>query len=295
MNQDFNKIFKTPKYTGVTLSLLSMFVLAAMFVVWQQFPKSQELVSETEISVICDKRLLAPAQKILASFMKECPYRVSIEFLETDQIMTLFHGLNATLPDVLICNEFDLQSSEKAALIYSEHIPFAFESAGAMDLKTPNFPFVCSIHKKAQKAHVAYSLGRYFSAPSRGQFFLAEAGFTGVDGDRWMLKPTISILVERAYEKEIRSMAKHFSEREGAKIDIVSKTPADANATINLIGKSNAKEYLPDLLIGFGSLGTENSIYSPISRQAGVGASVSYSAKSKKTALRFWKFLQNDT
>ena len=171
----------------------------------------------------------------------------------------------------------------------------ALTNAGATDLKTPNFPFVCSIHKKAQKAHVAYSLGRYFSAPSRGQFFLAEAGFTGVDGDRWMLKPTISILVERAYEREIRSMAKYFSEREGANIDIVSKTPADANATINLIGKSNAKEYLPDLLIGFGSLGTENSIYSPISRQAGVGASVSFSAKSKKTALRFWKFLQNDT
>ena len=96
-----------------------------------------------------------------------------------------------------------------------------------------------------------------------------------------MLKPSVSILVEKAYEKDTRSMAKYFSEREGVKVDIASKTPADANATINLIGKSHAKEYLPDLLIGFGSIGTQNSIYSPISKQTGIGASVSFSAKSK--------------
>ena len=292
MNQDFNKIFKTPKYTGVSLSLLSMFVLAAMFVVWQKFPKSQELESETEIFVICDKRLQTPAQKTLTSFMKECSYRISIEFLETEQIKTLFHGPNATLPDMLICNEFDLKSSEKAVSIYTDHIPFAFESARTADLESPAL-FVCSINEKTKNTHTAYSLGRYFSAPSRGQFFLAEAGFIGVDGDRWMLKPSVSILVEQAYEKDIRSMAKYFSEREGVKVDIASKTPADANATINLIGKSNAKEYLPDLLIGFGSIGTQNSIYSPISNQTGIGASVAFSAKSKKTALRFWKLFQN--
>ena len=292
MNQDFNKIFKTPKYTGVSLSLLSMFVLAAMFVVWQKFPKSQELESETEIFVICDKKLQTPAQKILTSFMKECSYRISIEFLETEQIKTLFHGPNATLPDMLICNEFDLKSSEKAVSIYTDNIPFAFESARTADLESPAL-FVCSINEKTKNTRTAYSLGRYFSAPSRGQFFLAEAGFTGVDGDRWMLKPSVSILVEQAYEKDIRSMAKYFSEREGVKVDIASKTPADANATINLIGKSNAKEYLPDLLIGFGSIGTQNSIYSPISKQTGIGASVSFSAKSKKTALRFWKLFQN--
>ena len=65
MNQDFNKVFKTPKYTGVTLSLLSMFVLAAMFVVWQKFPQKtgREIRAKfydhlrSEIKATCGKNL----------------------------------------------------------------------------------------------------------------------------------------------------------------------------------------------------------------------------------------------
>jgi hypothetical protein len=36
------KTFRTPKYTGVTLSLLSIFVLASMIAVWDMMPTSSE-------------------------------------------------------------------------------------------------------------------------------------------------------------------------------------------------------------------------------------------------------------
>ncbi|OUU46591.1 MAG: hypothetical protein CBC16_00130 [Verrucomicrobia bacterium TMED56] len=57
MNQEFNSVFKTPKFTGVTLSLLSMFVLAAMFVVWEKFPKESPIPPSPKIKLLCDQRL----------------------------------------------------------------------------------------------------------------------------------------------------------------------------------------------------------------------------------------------
>ena len=86
MNQDFNKIFKTPKYTGVTLSLLSMFVLAAMFVVWQKFPKQDPQESEQNISILCDFKLKIPIEKILASFKKEYPCNFLINFMDAEEL-----------------------------------------------------------------------------------------------------------------------------------------------------------------------------------------------------------------
>ena len=44
MNHDFNKVFKTPKYTGVTLALLSMFVLACMMAVWNKLSVAEKEV-----------------------------------------------------------------------------------------------------------------------------------------------------------------------------------------------------------------------------------------------------------
>ena len=37
------KTFRAPKYTGITLSLLSMFVLTAMFAVWNKVSNPQNL------------------------------------------------------------------------------------------------------------------------------------------------------------------------------------------------------------------------------------------------------------
>ena len=58
MNQHFNKVFKTPKYTGVTLALLSMFVLACMMAVWNKLSKKHpEENQSTSMRIICEKDL----------------------------------------------------------------------------------------------------------------------------------------------------------------------------------------------------------------------------------------------
>ena len=54
---------------------------------------------------------------------------------------------------------------------------------------------------------------------------------------------------------------KIFGQREGIIFEISKKSLNEANATINLISKSNAQEYMPDLLIGFGQMGAGNSSF----------------------------------
>ena len=295
MNEGFNKVFKAPKYTGVTLSLLSMFVLAAMFVVWQKFPKDQKSESDTEISVICDTELKVPAVNIISSFEKEYSCNISIKFLHADDIKTKIEKLYSDPIDVLIFNEFDLA---KIAEINSSHasiIPFAFEKTFRSDDKKTAQPLSCLIKHGTSQAQSAFALARYFSAPSRGQFFLAEAGFPGVDGDQWKPRPSISIMIDNNYEKDIGEFTKIFSQREGINFEISKKSLNDANATINLISKSKAKEYLPDLLIGYNQLGVGNSSFENLGKGKSSNCMVSYSSKFKKTAIRFWEFLKSQS
>ena len=57
MNQDFKKVFKTPKYTGVTLALLSMFVLTSMMVVWDRISEKPEGKNSESLEIFCETQL----------------------------------------------------------------------------------------------------------------------------------------------------------------------------------------------------------------------------------------------
>ena len=79
-----SKYFKTPKYTGVFLSLLSMFVLASMFLVWEQIPKENE-GSQLQVKVISTlKRCM---EGISPSFEKEMGISVHLTYSADDKIV----------------------------------------------------------------------------------------------------------------------------------------------------------------------------------------------------------------
>ena len=157
----------------------------------------------------------------------------------------------------------------------------------------PGKPFICVIKNKSPNSKTAFALARYLSAPSRGQFFLAEAGFQGVDGDQWAMKPNISLMVAARHVQEIEAQAKIFSEQEGIIFDISSKSFEDTNATINLISQSNAREYLPDLFIGYGEMAEGNKAFLPILDDSRMNGLIPHSSKFKKTVIRFWEHVVN--
>ena len=73
------KTFRAPKYGGVTLSLLSMFVLGSMMVVWKKIgeKKGQEPVKES-IRVLCDESIALPVKQCAEQFEREMKIKVSI-------------------------------------------------------------------------------------------------------------------------------------------------------------------------------------------------------------------------
>jgi hypothetical protein len=74
----------------------------------------------------------------------------------------------------------------------------------------------------------------------------------------------------------------------------MGKDELEANATIHFISKSNAKEYLPDLLIGYKELSTDNNSYFPVTENSRQGL-VSFSTRYKRTAIRFFNFYNRES
>ena len=74
------KTFKTPKYTGVTLSLLSMFVITAMMVIWDKI--SEQNKPKYFIYLVCDDYLQKPLTEIAKSFKEEFNVQVNLNFFK---------------------------------------------------------------------------------------------------------------------------------------------------------------------------------------------------------------------
>lgn len=121
------KTFRTPKYTGVSLSLLSMFVLTSMIVVWNQItPHSKP--EEIALSIACESILEIPVRASAAQFEEEFNIPIEIKVHSLDQIkrnyQTIFNDKNKTC-DIFIGSEFISQSLKLENRTFRELISVA--------------------------------------------------------------------------------------------------------------------------------------------------------------------------
>lgn len=77
-NPEEIKTFRAPKYGGVTLSLLSMFVLASMIVVWNKIGEQGQEQFNQSIRVRCDESIAIPVKECAEQFEREMKIKVSI-------------------------------------------------------------------------------------------------------------------------------------------------------------------------------------------------------------------------
>ena len=77
-NPEEIKTFRAPKYGGVTLSLLSMFVLASMIVVWNKIGEQGQEQFNQSIRVLCDESIAIPVKECAEQFEREMKIKVSI-------------------------------------------------------------------------------------------------------------------------------------------------------------------------------------------------------------------------
>ena len=105
------KTFKTPKYTGVTLSLLSMFVITAMMVIWDKI--SEQNKPKFFINLVCDDYLQKPLTEIAKSFKEEFNVQVNLNFFkDIDEINLAGAGFQQS-PNILISKSIPDSSNIK--------------------------------------------------------------------------------------------------------------------------------------------------------------------------------------
>lgn len=134
-NPDQIRTFRAPKYTGVTLSLLSMFVLASMMVVWNQMEK--ETLTNNSLKVYCDESFHLPLKEAAEQFKNELQIQTVINFY-TDHNFHSLKQLQREKYDILISEESNSKRKKVPADILEESIMVANASLVFATKKSAN-------------------------------------------------------------------------------------------------------------------------------------------------------------
>jgi len=112
------KTFRTPKYTGITLSLLSMFVLTAMFAVWNKVSDPSE--THHSILVLAEKSLQAPLTEVSEQFKNELNVRIEYTFCNPNLIQNLENNQSF---DLIISSDNEIHNKDSERFNFSNKIP----------------------------------------------------------------------------------------------------------------------------------------------------------------------------
>lgn len=292
MPTDFKKAFKTPRYTGVSLSLLSLFVLASMLVVWEKVSQVNSVSSIDPIVVWAEDSLKPTLQMIKNGYENEIHEEVDLRFFSNNDQTSLNFLLEKPI-DLIIGSEFNFSEPNLVERSVGEKIPVAFKpvSPGLSQSKTQRL-VKASVWKKSSQPEKAIRFARFLASPSRGQFYLAQKNWVGVDGDIWAASPKIKVLCDLKIQSLIRTRLLSFHQREGIYEETEFKDTEQIEHTINIVTMSKAKEYLPDLIVSGKILNLDPVIYqlSPLSTET-FNSYLFMGGKYKQTCKRLISYL----
>ena len=262
MSQDFQKIFKTPKYTGITLSLLSMFVLASMFVVWEKMPQENSPTSSQHLHVWAEDCLEGVLSLAKSDFESEMKSVVHMKYFSISAMRTVLSGNAEPWPDLFITTDFNDSYSEQIIGLSAERIPLAYHPIRTGRNKELSKSLVrAHVSKVSQKPSEALCFSRFLAAPSRGQFCFAQLQWTGVDGDKWKALPEIKIFADRQLQQKIQPALEFSAKREGITFNTNFQSSKQIAETLTILSKSEAKEYLPDIIVTRSSIHLAEGLY----------------------------------
>ena len=241
-----SKFFKTPKYTGITLSLISMFVLASMFVVWERIPKNP--LGE-KIQVLADESIKSNLLEIASSFHAEVGSKVDFTFSQTSQMSHLMNqdGIGEKRLDLVIFKENKDMQTLAENLNLKERIPLCFMSDDKKG-SSSSLLLTANLTENTLKSREALQFARYLAAPSKGQFVFAKSGLVGVNGDFWTKEPNLRIFLSTSKVESLHTHFSNFENREGVEIEVQKFILEEIPAALEIISNSKAKHFLPNLI-----------------------------------------------
>lgn len=279
MNQDFKKVFKTPKYTGVTLALLSMFVLTSMMVVWDRISDSPNSKNSELLEVFCEKNLQPVFRPAIQSFYQKTGIGCNVSFLTIEEIGNLL-SKNDKGTTVVIMGEKSYNAQKSYQDSFDEKIVLGHLSTEGERFDENNFTeeslFYLIGSDLLNPSH-AFALKRFIISPDYGHSLLTEKGFVPKLGDKWQRTPTLLVYATENLREKLAHCLKSFSNREGIQVELNIRSEESIEKTVALIAKSNAKQYLPDVVFGTSKIENYTNLYVPSKNNRGtISASLSY-------------------
>ena len=243
---DFEKnkpLFQPPKYTGVTLSLLSIFVLVCMLTVWKKI--SPDISTAFLVGHVWEDCKL-PVKQSLIAFEQETGIKIDLKVISLPASQSF--TLDNQSPDFLIVPSSAEIFSSNSSNAMAEKVPLAYcPSRLSKATNDPELLIGYTSQTSKRSIHSLLFL-RYLSAPTRGQFDFASFGWTGVRGDHWSINPNLIIYFPKKLETSTAQIINEFTKREGVHVDAHFFAPKNMIKAISLTTKSRAKQYLPDLV-----------------------------------------------
>lgn len=236
------QLIRPPKYSGITLSLLSLFVLVCMLAVWEKMPKED---FDQQLVVWAPKKAEGVLRHAMNGFERETGASLILNFDSLSSVKgKLPSGDNP--PDLFIFENdpnSDAASHAKEGMkenmVWLAYQSVTSGSEGAL---------IASVPETCKNSVLAFQFARYLSAPTRGQFDFAKAGWTGVDGDRWLITPEIKVWFSNGLEQPTLPLLATFEKREGAKVISEMFSLASLLKALEIATKSESKDFLPDIV-----------------------------------------------
>ena len=279
MNQDFKKVFKTPKYTGVTLALLSMFVLTSMMVVWDRISDSPNTTNSELLGVVCEKSLQPIFRPAIQSFYQKTGIGCNVSFLTNEEIANLLSKKDKGTAVVFLAEKsYNAQKMYQDS--FDEKIVLGHLTTEEERFNENNFTgesVFYLIGNELLNPSNAFALKRFIISPDYGHSLLNEKGFIPKLGDNWQRTPTLLVYATENLREKLAHCLKSFSNQEGIQVERNIKSEESIKQTVALIAKSNAKQYLPDIVLGSSKIENYTNLYVPSKNNRGtISASLSY-------------------
>ena len=250
MQSEYKPLFKTPKYTGVTLSLLSIFVLASMLVVWEKMPQVKPGNEPKVLSVWAENSLQTPLKLAQSAYTKETDQALLLQFFPAPKNSSDFERLAQSDADLIIFTDINDSSIESLKARTEESIPLAYHpiQTGSKN-ELGKSPVSAFISKETMQPTKSIRFARFLAAPSRGQYYFAQGNWIGVNGDFWAFTPEIKVLCIPRLQSLVRAKLPLFNRREGALGEAEFKDSPEIESVLQVLAQSEGKQYLPDLVV----------------------------------------------
>ena len=262
MQPEYKPLFKTPKYTGVTLSLLSIFVLASMLVVWEKMPRVEPGNGSKDLSVWADNSLQTSLKLAQAAYTEETDQSLLIQFFPAPKNSSDFERLVQSGADLIIFTDTNDSSIESLRAKTEECIPLAYYPVqpGSKN-ELGKSPVTAFISKETMQPTKSIRFARFLAAPSRGQYYFAQGNWIGVNGDFWAFNPEIKVLCSPRLQSLMSARLPLFNRREGAVGEAEFKDSSEIESVLQVLAQSEGKQYLPDLVVCEKSVNLDPDLY----------------------------------